>query len=81
MRINELKRIAEENDYIYCGIRNKSYDFRRDSDGALIMINQFNVNDIRFLDIDWCFETDLKMIKAAIEFAETPIAERGNYED
>lgn len=76
MRINELKKIAEENDYIYRGTRRKFYDFIRDSDGALILINRFNVNDIRFLDIDWCLETDLKMIKAAIEFAETPITER-----
>lgn len=76
MRIDELKRIAKENDYIYLGTRRKSHDFIRDSDGALILINQFNVNDIRFIDIDWCLGTDLKMIKAAIEFAETPITER-----
>lgn len=78
MRINELKKIAEENDYIYLGTKFKSHDFIRDSDGALISINQFNVNDIRFFEIDWCLETDLKMIKASIEFAETPVDERGD---
>lgn len=76
MRINELKKIAKENDYIYLGTRCKYHDFIRDSDGALISINQFNVNDIRFFEIDWCLETDLKMIKAAIEFAETPPEDR-----
>lgn len=71
MRLNELKRIAEENYYVYRGVIGDSYNFIRDTDGALIDISKFKVNDIHFLDIDWCQETDLKMIKAAIEFAET----------
>lgn len=76
MKIGELKKVAEENYYVYCGIIGDSYIFRRDTDGALIEINKFKVNDIHFLDIDWCQETDLKMIKAAIEFAGSPIEDR-----
>ena len=76
MKIDELKRIAEENFYVYRGVMGGSYNFIRDIDGALIDISKFKVNDIHFLDIDWCQETDLKMIKAVIEFAETPLEDR-----
>ena len=81
MRIDELKRIAEENDYGYFGVKGGCFDFRRERDGALISISVSELNRILFLDNDWCEDTDFKMLKAAIEFAETPISERGIYED
>lgn len=71
MRIDELKKIAEENDYGYFGITSGFFDFRRESDGALISISISEVNIISFLDLDWCGEKDFNMIKASIKFAET----------
>lgn len=81
MRIDELKKIAEENYYGYFGVRGGFNNFRRESDGALISISISELNNILFLDLDSCDEEDFNMIKAAIEFTETPIAERGIYED
>ena len=71
MKIDKLKRIAKENDYGYFGARGGFFDFRRESDGALISISMSELNNISFLDLDSCDEKDLNMIKAAIEFAET----------
>lgn len=76
MKIDKLKRIAKENDYGYFGITSGFFDFRRESDGALISISISEVNNISFLDLDSCDEKDLNMIKAAIEFAETPPDDR-----
>ena len=76
MRIDELRKIAEENYYVYFGVKKVRYDFIRDTDGALISISKFNLNDIYFLDLDECQDTDLRMIKASIEFAETHPDER-----
>lgn len=71
MKIDKLKRIAKENDYGYFGARGGFFDFRRESDGALISISISEVNNISFLDLDWCGEKDFNMIKASIKFAET----------
>ena len=77
MKIDDLKKIAEENDYEYFGVKDDCYNFRRESDGALISISFSELNKILFLDIDWCEERDFEMIKASIEFTGTPIEDRG----
>lgn len=76
MRLDELKRIAEENNYGYFGVKGGFYDFRRERDGALISISISELNNILLLDLDSCCGKDLRMLKATIEFAETPPDER-----
>ena len=83
MRIDELKRIGKENGYefdkryvrIKISRRVGDYDFKNK-----ISIGKYLINDL-WISIMECDDNDLKVIKAAIEFAETPIAERGDYED
>lgn len=77
MEIEELKKIAEENDYWDFGIRGEYHTFVRERDGASIGISILELNKILFLDNDQCDKTDFNMIKAAMKFTETPISERG----
>ena len=86
MRIDELERIAEENDYeFYESLEYKTITLTREIsvDGFItnhITINSNTENQV-FIENVHCDEKDLKMIKASIEFAETPPEDRGNYED
>ena len=89
MRIDELKRIAEENEYKQLENKHKQFEhkleFKRYTGGLGNIVNKIvireEVENRIFFSINHCDEKDLKMIKASIEFSETPIAERGNYED
>lgn len=74
MKIDELKRIAEENDYEY---EYKMYHkFINKNNGNYITINSMRENRIWVSVTSWCEDKDFNMIKAAIEFAETPIEDR-----
>lgn len=85
MKINELKRIAKENDYAYMHTINSSDDLNYDryiltrKTGAYgennITIHGLKANKI-LIDNGYCDVNDWKMIKAAVEFAETPPDER-----
>lgn len=75
MKIDELKRIAEENDYVLT----KSFDnykLKRKNRGNCIDISNVNANRVWISNISLCDDEDFNMIKAAVEFAETPIEER-----
>ena len=81
MRIDELKRIAEENDYeFYKSLEYKTITLRREIgiDGFItnhITINSKTENQV-FIGNGHCDEKDLNMIKASIEYAETPPEDR-----
>lgn len=81
MKINELKRIAEENDYEstdhhICGELILSRREEKYGD----VINTITISKITkgYIAINNTFSDskDLKMFKASIEFAETPIEDR-----
>lgn len=86
MRIDELKRIVRENGYklidddlvifIYGYSHGGSDKFKTE-----IRISKIRSNDITIETGIYCEIEEFNVIKAAVEFAETPIAERGNYED
>ena len=75
MKISELKRIAEENDYeltesdIHYKLTHKYCDNN-------ITINNFSKNRLWISITFYCDERDFNMIKAAVELAETPIEDR-----
>lgn len=81
MRFDELKRIAKENDYeFYESLEYKTITLARkiSEDGFInnhIAINSNTENQV-FIENVHCDEKDFKMIKASIEFAETPSDER-----
>lgn len=75
MRIDELKRIAKENDYEYSKY-SITHIFTRENTDNYIRINSLFENVIWISNIYWCDGKDIKMIKAAIEFAETPPEDR-----
>lgn len=81
MRIEELKRIAKENDYVF----NESLEYKTITLTREISVDGFITNHITinsntenqvFIENGFCDDKDLNMIKAAVEFAETPIKER-----
>lgn len=81
MRIDELKRIAKENDYELEKL--KDYEeivlIRKVSvDGFLanFITISLNFENQIFVKIIHCDDKDFNMIKAAVEFAETPIEDR-----
>lgn len=84
MRIDELKKIAEENEYKQ--LENKhnqlkhQLEFRRNAGGLENIVNQIaireGIENRIFFNINYCNEKDLNMIKASIEYAETPIEDR-----
>lgn len=81
MKINELKRIAEENDYKLEKLNDRKEIIltRRVSiDGFLanfITISLDFENQIWIKNIN-CSKKDITMIKAAVEFVETPLEDR-----
>lgn len=79
MKINELKRIAEENDYEF----SKEYgdlQFKKRNHTNRIDISGDYENRIWISISIACDDKDFNMIKASVEFAETPTDERGEEE-
>lgn len=76
MKIDELKRIAEENDYEYSK-HSITHIFTRENVDNYIRINSMFENRIWISITDWCDGKDFNMVKAAVEFAETPLEDRG----
>lgn len=74
MRIDELKRIAKENDYGYAKSFGEHNLLCKDTLNS-ITINEDYPNMI-FIRNTICTESDMNMIKASIEFAETPPEDR-----
>lgn len=81
MKIDELKKIAEENDYeFYESLEYKTITLTREIsvDGFItnhITINSNTENQV-FIGNGHCDEKDINMIKAAVELAETPPEDR-----
>lgn len=78
MRIDELKRIAEENGYEFYNGYVRIEISRRIGDSDCkneISMGKYLLNTLWISNVD-CQDNDLKVIKAAIEFAETPVKER-----
>ena len=73
MRIDELKRIAEENDYEYEADSMK-HQFKRQT--RRINISKKDEKTLWITSNSYCDDKDFNMIKAAVEFAETPIEDR-----
>ena len=83
MRIGELKRIAKENDYKLENKHNQlehKLEFRRNAGGLGNIVNQIaireGIENRIFFNINYCNEKDLNMIKASLEYAETPPEDR-----
>lgn len=81
MKISELKRIAEENDYeFYESLEYKMITLRRKISEDGFVTNQISINSNTenqvFIENIHCDEKDLNVIKAAIELAETPPEDR-----
>lgn len=74
MRIDELKRIAKENGYGYAKSFGEHNLLCEDNCNS-ITINEDYINII-FIKNEICRPNDMSMIKAAVEFAETPPDER-----
>lgn len=86
MRIDELKRIAKENDYeFYESLEYKTITLTRKISEDGFITNQITINSNTenhvFIENVHSDEKDLNMIKASIKFAETPLTERWDYED
>ena len=75
MRIDELKKIAEENYYVMTDLIAGLRFTKKDNENH-ITIGSKSENTIWISIQDWCFEEDFKMVKAAVEFAETPLEDR-----
>lgn len=75
MKINELKRIAEENDYILTRSF-KDFKLERKDRGNCLTVGYTCKNRIWILIPVWCDNKDFNMIKATVKFAETPIEDR-----
>nr|DAX99492.1 MAG TPA: hypothetical protein [Caudoviricetes sp.] len=75
MKIKELKRIAKENDYILSR-HFGDFTFTEGVGENYINISGDYKNRIWFSNPSFCNEKDFNMIKAAVEFAETPLEER-----
>ena len=83
MRIDELKKIATENDYKLENKHNQlehKLEFRRNAGVLANIVNQIaireGVENRIFFNINYCNEKDLNMIKASLEYAETPLEDR-----
>lgn len=75
MRIDELKKIAEENDYEYS--KGKwNHKFTREANGNYVTINGDYRNRIWTSIQGYCDDKDFNTIKASIEYAETPPEDR-----
>lgn len=77
MKINELKKIAEKNEYELTECL-EQYEFVRRSEIFYhhITISKVRANGLWIFIKVWCDDKDFNMIKAAVEFAETPIKDR-----
>lgn len=77
MNINELKKIAEKNEYELTECL-EQYEFVRRSEILYhrITISKVRANGLWIYIKVWCDDKDFNMIKAAVEFAETPIKDR-----
>lgn len=75
MKINELKRIAKENDYEYKF--DQQHELTNKTNGNYIAISDDCVNRIWCRNHAFCSDEDFNMMKAAVEFAETPLENRG----
>lgn len=75
MRIDELRKIAEENDYEYSKVI-WNHRFARKNNDNYITINGDYINRIWTSIQGYCDDKDFNMIKASIEFAETPPEDR-----
>lgn len=77
MKITELKKIAEENDYKLKSdfIRLR---FEREVECGVnqVDINKLFPNRLWISNSKYCDEKDFNMIKAAMEFCETPLPDR-----
>ena len=75
MRIDELKKIATENDY---ELRSDlcQHSLKRKGWDDYINISAKIKNHIWVSIVTTCDEKDFNMIKAAVEFAETPLEDR-----
>ncbi len=81
MKIDELKKIAEENDYeFYESLEYKTITLTREISVDGFITNHITINSITknqvFIGNGHCDKKDLNMIKAAVEFAETPPEDR-----
>lgn len=87
MKIQEISKIAKENDYEYYEYRHPHSSFldpgytrhvfkRKTTDAKnKITVSKENVNRI-WIQTDYCDENDFAMIKAAVKLAKTPIDDR-----
>lgn len=75
MRIDELKRIAKENGYVYSRPL-KDFKFENKDNDHRISINSEFKDRLWVSNTNWCDDEVFNMIKAAVEFAETPIEDR-----
>lgn len=75
MKINELKRIAEENDYEFSKVLG-DFHFKKRYRTNFINISGYFENRIWISGPHVCDDEDFNMIKASVKFAETPIEER-----
>lgn len=75
MKINELKRIAEENDYEY-EMRHFQYKLKKMQGTNCITISNDVEKTLWISNKCYCDKKDFNMIKAAVEFSETPIPDR-----
>ncbi len=81
MKISELKRIAKENDYeLKEKKETKEITLERKVtyDGLIsnVITISLIIKNLIFIENEYCDDKDVKMIKAAVEFAETPIDDR-----
>lgn len=75
MKINELKKIAEENDYEYKKDDGQHELIRRLAGNYIIISDKFE-NKLWVKNMSYCDDKDFNMIKASVEFAETSFEDR-----
>lgn len=81
MKISELKTIAKENDYELKGekeIEQIILERKVTFDGFISNVIRISLikKNLIFIKSKYCDDKDFNMIKAAVEFAETPIEDR-----
>lgn len=77
MKINELKRIAKENDYEYKpGFMRTRFKRKYDGYTNEIAVNEYAANYVWFSNYYHCDEKDFNMMKATMKYAETPLEDR-----
>lgn len=80
MKVDELKKIAKENDYKLENVKDYEeiiLERKVSFDGFISnVITIRSMENLIFIKNKYCDEKDLNMIKASVKFAETPIEER-----